>query len=213
MPRRRARLLDLPGYNHRRILPLALVAFVFLTVSGCATRVWNQAIGPSDRTGSYDIHTRFPANEDEQFIVLAFSGGGTRSAAFAYGVLENLRDTTIVIRGQPHRLLHEVDVITAVSGGSFTAAYYGLFGDRIFTDFNTRFLLRDVQGDLYRQMRNPLNLLTLASDDFNRSARNYFNGLPTTLVLDPQAVDAVRSLAGRLLDASSEFTDFVKTLQ
>jgi NTE family protein len=41
-----------------------------------------------------------------------------------------------------------VDTISAVSGGSFTAANYGLFGDRIFEDFETRFLKKDIQGDL-----------------------------------------------------------------
>lgn len=74
-----------------------------------------------------------------------------------------------MIGGQQHRLLDEVDVITSVSGGSFTAAYYGLFGDRIFTDFETRFLRRDTQGELVNQLFNPLNLTKLASGDFNRS--------------------------------------------
>jgi hypothetical protein len=41
-----------------------------------------------------------------------------------------LRDTQVLVGGQQRRLLDEVDVITSVSGGSYTAAYYGLFGDR-----------------------------------------------------------------------------------
>ncbi len=101
--------------------------------------------------------------------MLASSGGGTRSAAFAYSVLEKMRDTPIVVQGKTRRLFDEVDVIAAVSGGSFTAAYYGLFGERIFTDFEQRFLRRDVQGGLLAQLLNPGNLLELASDGFNRS--------------------------------------------
>ncbi|MDZ4731748.1 MAG: patatin-like phospholipase family protein [Xanthomonadales bacterium] len=110
-----------------------------------------------------------PVNAEEVFVVLAFSGGGIRSAAFAYGVLEKLRDTEIVIDGQQRRLLDEVDVITSVSGGSFTAAYCGLFGDRIFTDCKARFLFRDTQTGLHTSLINPANLARFASSDFNRS--------------------------------------------
>ena len=46
------------------------------------------------------------------------------------------------------RLLDEVDTISGVSGGSFPAAYFGLYGDRIFEDFEERFLYRNVQGAL-----------------------------------------------------------------
>jgi len=37
-------------------------------------------------------------------LVLSFSGGGTRAAAFYFGVLEELRDVTIQVDGQqrPH---------------------------------------------------------------------------------------------------------------
>ena len=62
----------------------------------------------------------------EMGLAVAFSGGGTRAAAFSYGVLEKLRDTWLVINGEETRLLDEIDVISSVSGGSFTAAYYGL---------------------------------------------------------------------------------------
>ncbi len=146
-----------------------LLLMTVLAVSGCATRNWNQPIDKLDPGAAYDFRTRLPANADDVFVILAFSGGGTRSAAFAYGVLEKFRDTKIVIGGQQRRLLDEVDVITSVSGGSFTAAYYGLFGDRIFTDFKPRFLLRNTQSDLYQLLFNPLNLTRLASGDFNRS--------------------------------------------
>jgi NTE family protein len=66
--------------------------------------------------------------------MLTFSGGGTRAAALAYGVLETLRDTPIKIDGKTARMLDEVDLISSVSGGSFTSAYYGLHGDGIFEE-------------------------------------------------------------------------------
>ena len=84
-----------------------LAVMMLLAISGCATRIWNQPIEKLDPGEAYDFRARLPANADDVFVVLAFSGGGTRSAAFAYGVLEKFRDTTIVIDGQQRRLLDE----------------------------------------------------------------------------------------------------------
>jgi predicted acylesterase/phospholipase RssA len=109
-----------------------------------------------------------PGNSDSLFVILAFSGGGTRAAALSYGVLEQLRNTEIVWEGKRKPLLDEVDVISSVSGGSFTAAYYALYGDRIFTDFDTRFLKKNVQGDLQDRLYSPYNWYRLASPAFDR---------------------------------------------
>jgi len=102
-------------------------------------------------------------------LALAFSGGGTRAAALSYGVLLELRDTTISIAGKPLRLLDEVDTISSVSGGSFTAAYFGLYGDRIFEDFEERFLKRNVERDLLLRILQPQNLIRLIFPFFDRS--------------------------------------------
>lgn len=114
---------------------------------------------------------------DDLLIVVAFSGGGTRAAAFAYGVLEGLRDTWVSIGGQPRRLLDEVDFISGVSGGSFAAAYYGLYGDGIFDGFEQRFLRRNVQRDLLLSLLNPINWVRLFSPLFSRSdlAAEYYD--------------------------------------
>lgn len=92
----------------------------------------------------------------ENILILSFSGGGTRAAAFAYGVLLELRDTMVMIDGKPSRLLDQVDIISSVSGGSFTSAYYGLHGDDTFNTFEDTFLRIDVQGHLIRGLFNPL---------------------------------------------------------
>lgn len=105
----------------------------------------------------------------EDLVILAFSGGGTRAAAFAYGALETLRRIQMVQHGQPIRMLDEIDLITGVSGGSFTALSYGLFGDRLFDEYETRFLRRDVQGMLVRRAANPLHWPALASPGWGRS--------------------------------------------
>ncbi len=59
---------------------------------------------------------------DELLLILTFSGGGTRAAALSYGVLQTLADTQVAVGGKQLRLLDEVDVISSVSGGSFTSA-------------------------------------------------------------------------------------------
>lgn len=156
-PVRSARLLLLP--------PLLAVV-----LSGCATRSWNAPLIESDRAPRYDFSSRLPRNNAQNvFVVLAFSGGGTRAAAFSYGVLKALRDTPVTIDGRASSLLDQVDVISSVSGGSYTAAYYGLFGDRIFKDFEPKFLKRDVEWDMLGELVNPLNDGSLLRGDYNRS--------------------------------------------
>ena len=108
-------------------------------------------------------------NSDELFVIVTFSGGGTRAAALAYGVLEALRDTTIEWQGRRVPLLDEVDVISSISGGSFPAAYYALRGKQIFDEFPDRFLYRPVQSDLVKLAFSPANWLKLASPAYGRS--------------------------------------------
>src|SRR6185436_4283715 len=94
------------------------------------------------------FQTLVKTNSDDLLLMLAFSGGGTRAAALSYGVLEELRKTQVGPGGNEHRLLDDVGLISSVSGGSFTAAYYALWGDRIFSEFEPRFLKKRVQTGL-----------------------------------------------------------------
>lgn len=146
-----------------------VIAAMAAALGGCAHRTWNQPIRDLASADRYEFSNRLPQNSPELFVVLAFSGGGTRAAAFSYGVLETLRDTRVMVDSQSRPLLGEVDVITSVSGGSYTAAYYGLFGDRIFSDFKAGFLYRDWQGELTRLLFRAGSLARLPSSDYNRS--------------------------------------------
>ena len=140
-----------------------------LVLAGCAHYVVNDPL-PAAWTGAghrFDA-TDTASNTNSLFVCLVFTGGGTRAAALSYGVLDMLRNTRIVWKGVEKSLLQEVDCISSISGGSFTAAYYGLFGDRIFTDFRSRFLDVDVEDALIRRAVNPLNWFRLASPYFSR---------------------------------------------
>ncbi|HEY7533096.1 MAG TPA: patatin-like phospholipase family protein, partial [Nitrospiraceae bacterium] len=73
-------------------------------------------------------------------------------------------------QGKTKRLLDELDVIFAVSGGSFPAAYYTLYGDRLFQDFENRFLRKDWDSELRgRILRSPSNWFRLWSPYFGRA--------------------------------------------
>ncbi len=117
-------------------------------------------------------------NSEDLMLILSFSGGGTRAAAFSFGVLEELRATEITTGDKKRRLVDEVDLISGVSGGSFTAAYFGLFGDRIFEDYESRFLKKNIQGDIMiSTFLNPVNWFRLSSPFFDRSdlAAEYYD--------------------------------------
>ncbi|MGB7100416.1 MAG: patatin-like phospholipase family protein [Xanthobacteraceae bacterium] len=93
---------------------------------------------------------------DDTVVALSFSGGGTRAAAFSYGVLTALDETPLP--GHSTSLLDRVDFVTGVSGGSILAAYYGLKKRKALTDFKQRFLLRNAEANL----KMDLSLLNIA---------------------------------------------------
>jgi NTE family protein len=144
---------------------------VLVLLTGCATPPPAPPLPVFDPLGGYRFATasRGPGNSSSLFVALTFSGGGMRAAALSYGVLEALARTEIVWEGQRKRLLDEVDLISAVSGGSVTAAYFGLRGDAMFADFESRFLHRPVQGEVTRRIVNPVHWARLLSPTFGRS--------------------------------------------
>ena len=102
-----------------RTLRSLLIAVLISLVGGCSTYFpINEAVSFVDRESGYRSSRRWaPERSNDVLIILAFSGGGTRAAAFAYGVLEELNATGVNIDGREASLLDEVDHITGVSGG------------------------------------------------------------------------------------------------
>ena len=80
---------------------------------------------------------------DDTVVALSFSGGGTRAAAFSYGVLTAFDETPTPNRSTS--LLDRIDFVTGVSGGSVLAAYYGLKKRGALADFKLRFLMRNAE--------------------------------------------------------------------
>ena len=164
-----------------RIITLAVSLMLF---SGCATYQANPRLEETEDLYAM-IQTTLVDNErsDELLFVLTFSGGGTRAAAMSYGILEALAKVEIPQAEQTksdnsgHTLLDEVDMISSVSGGSFTAAYYGLYGKKAFEDYPERFLYQKVQSALLWRVFNPFLWPKLFSAGYNRSimAADYYD--------------------------------------
>jgi NTE family protein len=156
-----------------------IAGIVSLWLGGCAIRTVTPELTQVDPGGGYRWNPRrdLPQNDRNTLFVLTFSGGGTRAAAFSYGVLEELRRTVVRTPRGAHPVLAEVDVITGTSGGSFTALAYALYGERLFDDYDRKFLKRDVDADLLARLFNPLTWPRVLSQGFGRSelAEEYYD--------------------------------------
>lgn len=155
---------------HQTVYRLSVCLLLALgTACSSIYKTENLAITQVDETSGYRRFSQdtLPDRGDTT-ILLAFSGGGTRAAALSYGVMQELRDTLIESDGKTTRLLDEVDTISSVSGGSFTAAYYGVFGEKLFETYEGDFLRRDVQKTLIRGVLNPVNWVKGAFSGFDR---------------------------------------------
>ncbi len=94
--------------------------------------------------------------QESTLVLLSFSGGGTRAAALSYGVLKGLQDYPFPnSHGEQSTLLDKVSVISSVSGGSFTSAYYGLYQDEIFERYEEEFLYQNFSNDLIDILFSP----------------------------------------------------------
>ncbi|WKW51811.1 patatin-like phospholipase family protein [Rhodomicrobium lacus] len=115
------------------------------------------------------------SGESDTVIGLSFSGGGTRASAFAFGVLQELARTEARGKAGPQPLIDQVSLVSGVSGGSVTAAYFALKGRDTLADFRRRFLVQDVEASLSTSVNLP-NLMLLAKGGVNDRS-----GLPTWL--------------------------------
>ena len=143
----------------------AAVALTAALLSACAHYPVNPQLPKAEPAYGYRFGTTTPTGaNDENFIIVTMSGGGTRAAALAYGVLQKL-DATQIPSGS---MLDAIDVVSSVSGGSFTSSYYALHGRDGFDEFKTDFLEYNIQGALFKAAANPLNWPKLLSPRYSR---------------------------------------------
>jgi len=108
--------------------------------------------------GGYRVPGLPPHAEAPDLLVLvAMSGGGKRSSSFGYGALKGMRDTMVPTSSGPVSLLSQLSAISGVSGGSFPAAYYGLYRDASFGKFEKDFLYDDTNAYIFGVYLLPWN--------------------------------------------------------
>jgi len=129
-------------------------------IAGCSAT--NAPINSSLATDSNQLNDNFGRHstgiDDGVFIGLAFSGGGTRASAFAFGMLQELQATAREANGKDG-LLEHVGLVSGVSGGSVTAAYYGLHGPRGMSDYRDKYLIQNAEKYMSNSIMNPLTLV------------------------------------------------------
>ncbi len=119
---------------------------IAVAVSACSGSVANQPI--NEQIASVADQGGWPLGPDQfgaTVVGVAFSGGGMRASAFSYGVLNELDRYQIETERGPARMTDMVDLVSGVSGGSVTAAYFGLKGRDGLPEFRSRFLERNAE--------------------------------------------------------------------
>ncbi|WP_416190571.1 patatin-like phospholipase family protein [Neisseria sp. CCUG12390] len=127
-----------------------------------------ETIDKVDVTKGYRFENAHKENQDDTFVILMFSGGGTRAAALGYGVLEQLHQQQTSIGGRNKSLLENVDLVVGVSGGSVLAAYFSLHGPQTIPNFYKRFLRQNFQSQVIKQAFSATNIPRLTAPEFGR---------------------------------------------
>lgn len=153
-----------------------LLTFVILFI--CLYNVYadkkpwiNKPIEGPTSIGKINLGSKILGNYTEDFstvVALSFSGGGTRSAAFSYGVLEGLRDSKITRDNLNISLLDEVELVSGVSGGSILATYFVAFGAKTFTSFKDNFLYVNYHNNYMQAILRPSKFFAIMSPWYGR---------------------------------------------
>ncbi|NIX76575.1 patatin-like phospholipase family protein [Microvirga terricola] len=124
----------------------ALAGATALALSACSGDLTHAPLNePITRVADQRSWPLGPDQFGETVVGVAFSGGGMRASAFSYGVLNELDRHEIVAENGRQRMTDMIDLISGVSGGSVTAAYFGLKGREGLPTFRSRFLERNAE--------------------------------------------------------------------
>lgn len=104
--------------NHKEILETLPTQTSFVVREG--SRIPQQCEG---------VKITEPKRNKNVLVLLALSGGGSRAAYFSALSMLEMQKMKLSIDGVETDLLHEVDVISSVSGGSLAGAYYAVSHD------------------------------------------------------------------------------------
>ncbi len=148
-----------------------LLTWALLLVGCSITRFENTALQPGQPNP--ERRSVNPATPDRPVILMTFSGGGSRAAALAASVLREMSATRYAASDGPHVLTEDVKLISSVSGGSVTAAWFGLHRNALHPDgeldgLRENFLVRDNMKELELDAVEPITWFRLTFSGFSR---------------------------------------------
>ena len=136
---------------------LALCAAVALLV-GCGTKATEYPLAASQRN---QPQPPLEPDPNRPLIAIAFSGGGSRAAALAAVVVDQLNRVTYRDGDQTRTLGSDIAVASSVSGGSVYNADLGLHGPAHARAFAERIQSFDGIGWLAQRAFNPFTWIGL----------------------------------------------------
>lgn len=147
-----------------RALGVCVCAVTAVMLAGCATLANNRhanvpinaAFAEKAMKGRQDV-------AGEHAVAFALSGGGMRAAAFSLGAIQAL----VPAEGDGPDLFDDLSFLSSVSGGSLTAAYTGLYGRKVLTQFRDDVLYRNLERDMRQSLWSPANLMRLLGGGLN----------------------------------------------
>jgi NTE family protein len=144
-----------------------LAIIIALGCAGCGTRAVDYPLAGEQRN---EDRRAIAAEPDHPFVVLAFSGGGSRAAALAAGVTARLDAVTYQTSSGPRRLSQDIAVVSSVSGGSVYATHLALHGPSAeqAKAFQQKIATFDGIGYLTGRLLNPLTWIGLRLESRTR---------------------------------------------
>ena len=132
---------------------------ILLSAAGCASGVpMNEPLHSAAGNTEYRLlDVNRSGGAESALVLVALSGGGKRSAAFAFGVLGGMAEIPVRPEGSASTLLDEIDLLAGVSGGSFPAAHFALNGRKSFDSFPDEFLYPDIEAYIWGTFLLPWN--------------------------------------------------------
>ncbi|MCK7471406.1 MAG: hypothetical protein MZU95_12035 [Desulfomicrobium escambiense] len=123
----------------------SLLLLLMMLVTGCSHFGHYPVNAPLERSTSPATATmprtwERRENSEELLLILSFSGGGTRAAAFSYGVLEELRATEVAFDGR--------EAPARGRGGHDLGRFGGKFHGGLLTGSSASRIFEDYEGTL-----------------------------------------------------------------
>ena len=144
----------------RRLCPILLLC-------ACATTGTENVMLQAGRSNP-ERRSALPAAPDRPVILMAFSGGGARASALAAAVLAEMKAEHYAASDGTHELTDDVALVSSVSGGSVTAAWFGLNRAKNLDELKSRFLTLNNMGSIEGNLVNPVFWLREAFTPYSR---------------------------------------------